>query len=187
MTQPGQPGQDPEVEYRPTAATGDPAAAAQNTTHDEPLDVDGYEKEYIEIKAHGHASSQTGPDKISKELDEKRPHIDRTKSHATTTSAFSTNDSQIDGQEKNKPWHKKLNPLRWGQVPPVPEERTVSREYTASFLSQVYFQWVAPIMSVSCSSTCLQRVKLIASRLVTSGPSNKMTSGQSIPIDQQKP
>ncbi|KAG4425965.1 hypothetical protein IFR04_000909 [Cadophora malorum] len=156
MTQPGQPGQDPEVEYRPTAATGDPAAAAQNTTHDEPLDVDGYEKEYIEIKAHGHASSQTGPDKISKELDEKRPHIDRTKSHATTTSAFSTNDSQIDGQEKNKPWHKKLNPLRWGQVPPVPEERTVSREYTASFLSQVYFQWVAPIMSVGYKRTLEQ-------------------------------
>ena len=107
MTQPGQPGQDPEVEYRPTAATGDPAAAAQNTTHDEPLDVDGYEKEYIEIKAHGHASSQTWPDKISKELDEKvaRLHLGGVSANLTTLSAEQSEYLGIKPDGPYKPTH----------------------------------------------------------------------------------
>ncbi|KIN03816.1 hypothetical protein OIDMADRAFT_193722 [Oidiodendron maius Zn] len=47
---------------------------------------------------------------------------------------------------KQKPWYKNPNPLRWGKIPPVPEVRTMSREYNAPFLSLVYFQWIAPIM-----------------------------------------
>ncbi|KAG4431817.1 hypothetical protein IFR05_012699 [Cadophora sp. M221] len=157
MARPSQ-DQDAEEEYRP-AASNDPAAATQNTNHTEPLDSDGYEKEYIEIRAHGHTSSQSGSEANPKGglgLDEKRPQIDRTKSHATTTSAFSGTDSHIDGPEKEMPWHKKLNPLRWGQAPPVPETRGESREYTASFLSSVYFQWVAPLMSVGYKRTLEQ-------------------------------
>lgn len=74
-----------------------------------------------------------------------------------TQSSFATEDaSRFDSREddgasggKKKKWYKRLNPLKWGEKPPVPEERTVSREYGASFLSMLTFQWMAPIMRVS--------------------------------------
>ncbi|KAL3470334.1 P-loop containing nucleoside triphosphate hydrolase protein [Aspergillus californicus] len=43
---------------------------------------------------------------------------------------------------------KYLNPLRLQKVPPVPKERSVSREHGASFFSLVYFQWMSPLMKV---------------------------------------
>ncbi|KAJ5480698.1 hypothetical protein N7539_006592 [Penicillium diatomitis] len=47
-----------------------------------------------------------------------------------------------------KKWNQRLNPLRWQAPPPVPDERTPSREYGASFLSKVTFQWMSPLMKV---------------------------------------
>jgi len=138
MAEPGQ-----EKEYGPT----DPVGGANSANHEEPLDVDGKEKEYIEINTH---SSQTSSEKAS---DEKgtRPGLDHTKSYATDASALTRTDSNVDAPPKNKPWYKKVNPLKWGKIPPVPAARGVSREYNASFLSLVYFQWMAPLMSVSFS------------------------------------
>jgi hypothetical protein len=133
-----------EQEYRPA----DPAGAVENTNHDEPQDVDGYEKDYIEITAHGEPSSQTGSDAGPNDSD-KRPAIDRTRSYATNTSAVTRTDSHVDEPVKKQPWYRKINPLRWGGIPPVPETRKVSREYNAPFLSLVYFQWMAPLMSAS--------------------------------------
>lgn len=52
---------------------------------------------------------------------------------------------------ENKPWHKKLNPLRWGSPPPVPEKQIKSREHDAGFLSKLTFQWMGPLMHVSLS------------------------------------
>ncbi|KAF6817296.1 Oligomycin resistance ATP-dependent permease YOR1-like protein 1 [Colletotrichum sojae] len=80
------------------------------------------------------------------EVDEKgtRPELKTTKSHATDTSVATTTTRR---QPESKPWYKTPNPLRWGGVPPVPEERIVSREYKAGFFSQLTFQWMAPLMS----------------------------------------
>ncbi|KAJ5811897.1 ABC transporter integral membrane type 1 [Penicillium riverlandense] len=50
--------------------------------------------------------------------------------------------------EPKKKWYRRLNPLRWQQPPAVPEERTPSREYGASFLSTITFQWMSPLMQV---------------------------------------
>ena len=128
----------------------DPAGAGETTNHDEPLDIDNEEKDYIEVSAHrdpsSHGSSQKG-------YDEKGlpPGMGRAKSYATTTSAVTRTDSHVDAPPKKKPWYRKVNPLRWGKIPPVPETRGVSREYNASFFSLVYFQWMAPIMSVRLS------------------------------------
>ena len=47
---------------------------------------------------------------------------------------------------EKQPWHYRINPLRRGKPPPVPKERTVSREYNANFLSLLTFQWVNPLM-----------------------------------------
>lgn len=64
---------------------------------------------------------------------------------ATTATRVTT--AQPPEAEKKKPWHKKLNPLRWGSPPPVPKEKIVSREYQASFLSMLTFQWMGPLMA----------------------------------------
>lgn len=50
---------------------------------------------------------------------------------------------------QKKSWHKKLNPLRWGSPPPVPEKPIKSREHDAGFLSKLTFQWMGPLMHVS--------------------------------------
>lgn len=47
-----------------------------------------------------------------------------------------------------KKWRQRMNPLRWQTPPPVPDERTPSREYGASFLSIITFQWMSPLMRV---------------------------------------
>ncbi|TVY43469.1 Multidrug resistance protein, partial [Lachnellula occidentalis] len=125
--------------YEKGLTPADPAGAVETTNHDEPLDIDNEEKDYIEVASHRDSSH-----------DEKglQPGMDRGKSYATTASAATGTGSHVDMPRQKKPWYKKVNPLKWGGIPPVPETRGVSREYTASFLSMVYFQWVAPIMSV---------------------------------------
>lgn len=58
-------------------------------------------------------------------------------------------DLNVQPPKQKRSWRRKLNPLRWQKPPPVPEERTPSREYGASFLSIVSFQWMSPLMRVS--------------------------------------
>ena len=123
-------------------AAADPAAEVENTNHEEPLDEDNREKDYLEINSNGEPLSHSGSDE-----NEKRPQIDRTRSYATNTSTITRTDSHVEPPKK--PWYKNFNPLRWGGVPPVPETRAVCREYNAPFLSLVYFQWIAPLMTVS--------------------------------------
>jgi ATP-binding cassette, subfamily C (CFTR/MRP), member 1 len=137
-------GEEKERDY--SGAT-EPVGGVENTNNDEPLDVDGKEKEYLEIKTSGDPSSRSSHSGSELGQDEKRirPKLEQTKSYATTTSAVTT----VPEPAKKKPWYRKINPLRWSAAPPVPTTRGVSREYSASFLSLVYFQWMAPIMSVS--------------------------------------
>ncbi|RMD43860.1 hypothetical protein DV735_g1180, partial [Chaetothyriales sp. CBS 134920] len=44
-------------------------------------------------------------------------------------------------------WLRRLDPFRRGKIPPVPTERTVCPEYSASFLSLLMFQWINPLMT----------------------------------------
>jgi ATP-binding cassette, subfamily C (CFTR/MRP), member 1 len=52
-------------------------------------------------------------------------------------------------ERAKRTWRQKLNPLRLQKIPPVPQERIVSREYGANFFSAISFQWVFPLMNVS--------------------------------------
>lgn len=70
-----------------------------------------------------------------------------TRTHATDASV-ATQATDLNAEYHARPWYRKLNPLRWGGVPPVPTEKIVSREYGASFLSKLTFQWMAPLMTV---------------------------------------
>ena len=89
--------------------------------------------------------AKSGPD----EDEERRTGLAPAQTTATTASGLTG--IEANAASKEKPWYKTPNPMRWGKIPPVPEKRTVSREYNASFLSKVYFQWMSPLMSVSTS------------------------------------
>ena len=74
--------------------------------------------------------------------------IERTRSNQTTTSVASSASRSNAVEEPRRTWGEKLNPFKRKTLPPVPAERAVSREYQAGFLSLLYFQWMAPLMSV---------------------------------------
>lgn len=57
-------------------------------------------------------------------------------------------DMTLQPPAPKKKWHQRLNPLRWQTPPPVPDERTPSREYGASFFNIITFQWMSPLMRV---------------------------------------
>ncbi|KAF1965754.1 multidrug resistance-associated protein 5 [Bimuria novae-zelandiae CBS 107.79] len=61
------------------------------------------------------------------------------------SSEVSDTKSSVNGKKK---WYKRLNPLKWGAKPPIPETRLPSREYSAGLLSRLTFQWMAPLMVV---------------------------------------
>lgn len=79
--------------------------------------------------------------------DRQRPALNTIKSYATGTSA-ATRTSTL-GVTEQRPWYRNLNPLKWGDAPPLPEERMVSREYNAGFFSKLTFEWMSPLMTVS--------------------------------------
>ncbi|QSZ29358.1 hypothetical protein DSL72_003872 [Monilinia vaccinii-corymbosi] len=142
-------------------APSDRAAASEDTTHDgsnrEPLEKHGEpsthgnsidagdrEKEYMAIPSPDSVDRPSSEGEIGHE---KRPEMKQVQSYATSNSVITRTDSHVDHPAVKEAWYKKINPLRWGAIPPVPETRTPSKEYTASFLSLLYFQWMAPIMS----------------------------------------
>jgi ATP-binding cassette subfamily C (CFTR/MRP) protein 1 len=142
------PGQEKELGLK------DPVVASNATETDEPLDLASEEKDFIEVTTPGDSASHSLSEKGHVEKEDKRPALQQTKSYATTTSAVTRTESNV--QPPKKPWYKNYNPLRWGGIPPVPETRQVCREYNAPFLSLVYFQWMAPLMSVSASEAAVQ-------------------------------
>lgn len=77
------------------------------------------------------------------------PKATRTVTQTTTTSSLTVESQGLHVQENNKPWYRRLNALKRRRETPVPKERTVSREYGASFFSMLTFQWMAPLMKVN--------------------------------------
>ncbi|KAJ5430031.1 ABC transporter integral membrane type 1 [Penicillium cf. griseofulvum] len=67
----------------------------------------------------------------------------------TSRSAPEAKASDLDVQPaQKKKWYRRLNPVRMQKIPPIPAERSVSREHGASFFSVISFQWMAPLMKV---------------------------------------
>ncbi|RDL41304.1 p-loop containing nucleoside triphosphate hydrolase [Venustampulla echinocandica] len=135
------------------SAPPDPAAGVVENaapSGDHAVAIDNDEKGYVETTADQDPSRLGKSDAGVADNEEKASEhaIQPTKSYATNTSGVTRTDSHVDRPVEPKPWYKQLNPLRWGGIPPVPQQRTMSREYTAGFFSLVYFQWVAPLMVV---------------------------------------
>lgn len=93
------------------------------------------------------SDSNIGDAKGGKVPAETREEVRRIKSYATDASVTTQATSHHPaGEDTKKPWHKKLNPLKWGEVPPVPKEKEMSHEYKAGFFSKLFFSWQAPLM-----------------------------------------
>ncbi|PYI11617.1 ATP-binding cassette transporter protein YOR1-like protein [Aspergillus sclerotiicarbonarius CBS 121057] len=83
--------------------------------------------------------------------------ISRDSSNPTLAPSYGESTTSIDQSvlksshtrpSPHRPWHRSLNPLKWGDIPPIPVERAISGEYKANWLSQMSFQWMTFIMSV---------------------------------------
>ena len=76
-----------------------------------------------------------------------RPGFDR---QLTQASSIATKDLERQQQQEphQKTWYDKINPLKMRKIPPIPDERATSREYSAGFFSKLTFQWMAPLMHV---------------------------------------
>lgn len=96
-----------------------------------------------------HSESDSNNEKEKgKTTTETRQEFHRTRSYATDASATTqaTSHHPTDENQAKRPWYRKLNPLRWGKPPPVPEVREVSHEHKASFFSQLFFAWQGALM-----------------------------------------
>lgn len=80
---------------------------------------------------------------------EKHSCVDDTKFESNGLASSNSTHTAQDSQPQTRPWYKTSNPLRWGRIPPVPDERIVSPEHKAGFLSRLTFGWVTPLMVVS--------------------------------------
>lgn len=105
------------------------------------------EDDKIEQVQERRADSSSDDNDGEGDREERQRNLALTKSYATDNSAAT---SAIGAQdlEHEKSWFAKLNPLRWGKVPPIPDEPRVSREYSAGFFSLLFFSWMAPLMTV---------------------------------------
>ncbi|KAI5286857.1 hypothetical protein KEM54_006450 [Ascosphaera aggregata] len=74
-----------------------------------------------------------------------------TRKHQSLSTSFGDErDSSSDNPcniSETKRWYRKLNPLRWRKVPPLPNQRQASREERAGFLSAITFHWISPLMT----------------------------------------
>lgn len=135
-----------------TGGPTDPVAETYDrpTSPNEPLDEEkrvaekGVESEEVVGKDH----------ESDLEPKEERTRLDRTKSSVTDASVTTTATSRHPERDQ-KPWYKQPNPLRWGKIPPIPKERKVSPEYKASFFNMLFFQWMAPLMTVRLQAIML--------------------------------
>ena len=126
-----------EKEYGPT----DPVGAAHATNEPEPVATDPQQDYAGSLR-----DSDVSSDLEKQQENEKQPDVTKTLTATTTGSSF-TDESTTAVPTEKKPWYKRLNPLKRSTKPPVPKQRIVSREYRASFLSLLTFQWMAPLMS----------------------------------------
>ncbi|EXJ96379.1 hypothetical protein A1O1_01505 [Capronia coronata CBS 617.96] len=89
------------------------------------------------------------PKGLGRRKTEDGTRLSKFESTATSATEATTATGQPKSWEREKaPWHYRINPLRRGTPPPPPEERAVSREYNAGFLSLLTFQWMNPLMSI---------------------------------------
>ena len=134
-----------EKEYFST----DPVGADNQTKNVEPLPTKSLPNALSDNGSYSDFEKNNFSEKSEEQEDISQPQASRTLTTTTTaTSALTVESNFGTATREQKLWYKRLNPLKRSKKPPVPKERILSREYGASFLSLLTFQWMAPIMSV---------------------------------------
>ncbi|KAI9797008.1 MAG: hypothetical protein M1833_005841 [Piccolia ochrophora] len=118
--------------------TDDTVGATHSTNHDEPVATQPLT--YVESDS---GDSALDPEKKSPS----------TEGEAASPPSSEDDEKATDQVRANsivpkKKWYRRMNPFEKSQPPPVPEERSVSKEYGASFWSVLTFQWMGPLMRV---------------------------------------
>lgn len=131
-------------------AIAEAAMEGRNLDDDDFLedDIDMTEKDG---SYHDNSESDSGIEKDHEKVhNEARLEVRRMQSHATdaSTTTQATSHHHTGPDSTKKTWSQKLNPLKWGPIPPVPKEREVSHEYKASFFNQLFFSWQGSLMRV---------------------------------------
>lgn len=132
------------------------ARALQNTTEQEEPDLverdEPRQPQYLQVPPAVH---RTRSSRSSRSVGGGIHNLEKVTSHLST--ATSATDASIVPKdslpELKQPWHRRWNPLRRGKPPPVPESRSVSKEYNAGVLSILLFHWINPIMTVGYKRT----------------------------------
>ncbi|CAN8095998.1 unnamed protein product [Discula destructiva] len=130
-------------------AVAEAAFRGRNLEDGDGDDHERYEAEVDDLVDNDHSESDSlEKEKLKDSHTEARHEIRRMQSYATdvSTTTQATSHHPAGDEHAQKSWSQKLNPLRWGATPPVPEERDVSPEYKASFLSRLFFTWQGSLM-----------------------------------------
>ncbi|OAQ99709.1 hypothetical protein LLEC1_02722 [Akanthomyces lecanii] len=126
--------QTPDMLAAIVAQQDEPAPTA-DTTDLQPSDKSDSAESHSVVNEKSHRLSEAHDDN----------ELTPTRTNATDASVGTTA-TGLQSQGK-KTWKQKLNPLRWGGTPEIPQERIVSREYGANFFSQLFFNWMTPLMT----------------------------------------
>jgi hypothetical protein len=153
----------------------DVEVAAESTEHGQPVATSPLEKVVIENDLEKHLDTDL-------RAPSNHPQLLRLQSSTSGTTDFTDDvrDAKSQASTKPKKWYKRLNVLKWGKKPPVPETRQVSREFGAGILSLITFQWMAPIMRVSGENlaSCLHVANLgRAGRILAHSGSRRYLAG----------
>nr|POE63715.1 oligomycin resistance atp-dependent permease yor1 [Quercus suber] len=193
----------PEQRWASNTETSNP----QDTNHAEPvaeapLEVVSSESDLNDEKivdreaVEEYSSSSQDGDEKGPSIGAKRPQAQRTQSTWTTATGTSiaTEDAHSTAEvvPRKRTWGERINPLKRKTLPPVPKERSVSREYHAGFFSILTFQWMAPLMTVGYQRPLEfndiwevnpdRGVELLATRLKTALRTRKANPGRLNPL-----
>ncbi|PGH17822.1 hypothetical protein AJ80_04644 [Polytolypa hystricis UAMH7299] len=147
----------------------------------------------------GSPSMRTSPDNNTTDTTHAKNHdlpdkeeADFMRHRSASSSDLESNkeeDSNEQGKDATVPqarcharWYRRLNPLRLRKIPPVPTERTVSREYTAGFFSRITFQWMAPLMMANIWLVNPDRKLEIISDRLSSAFERRIARGDRYPL-----
>ncbi|KAK1760836.1 P-loop containing nucleoside triphosphate hydrolase protein [Echria macrotheca] len=125
------------------AADSEKARDAPSAHSNASSPVDAEPRQYEQIRpAKDDGASQDAKEAVEGHVDG-RPDLSRHKSSGATSIATTTPSTTPPVQ---KPWYKQPNPLRWGKIPAIPDERRPSPEHNASFPSVLIFAWMGSLM-----------------------------------------
>lgn len=91
--------------------------------------------------------SQAQPHNDTKRMASISEKLSRISSRRSAPGEDEDEEQGPDPSREKSPWFNRINPLK-RNPPPVPEERIVSREYSAGFFSKLTFHWIQPLMTV---------------------------------------